>query len=361
MIHKVIRRIATIPLRRLVRFLYHDLRVLKAWSERRFLSRPPKIDHHVGAKAEQGDVYAVYLIWQPKAFPWYVTNALSAFNALGINVIAVVNHPLNDERLSELKKYCAHILIRNNDGFDIGGYRDATFFIRDKLRPRRVCYLNDSVYYFKEGLPDLFNRLANSTADIAAPFENHEYTYHIQSFCISVNHRIFFSEEFQNFWQNYLPVNSRLWTINKGEKGLTAAIAPIAESVEIFYTPDQLRPHLDALSLDELQKLNGYLPRLVRAKEAELQKLSKPALVKEMCRRIATRSQIHTGAFLYQRFMGCPLMKRDLYYRLQFSLNEIEEHLHEVRADDHFEDILVEMKQKGSGRDLSYWNMVQIR
>ena len=140
---------------------------------------------------------------------------------------------------------------------------------------------------------------------------------------------------------------------------MTAAIIPIAQSVEIFYTPEQLQPHLDGLSLDELQKLNDYLPRLVRLQRGELEKLSKPALLDELCRRIATRSQIHTGAFLYQRFMGCPLMKRDLYYRLQFSMAEVEEYLHEVRTDDHFEDILAEMKQKGSGRDLSYWNMAR--
>ena len=98
-----------------------------------------------------------------------LSNALSALNGLGIKVIAVVNHPLNDERLSELKKRCAHVLIRNNKGFDIGGYRDATLFIRERLKPRRVCYFNDSVYYFTEGLPDLFDKLANSTGRYCCP------------------------------------------------------------------------------------------------------------------------------------------------------------------------------------------------
>lgn len=358
-IYKAINKLAIHPLRRFVRFLYHDVQVFKAWTERRLLSRHSIIEYHVGEKTTAGDVYAVYLIWQPKQLPWYVKNALSALNDLGINVIAVVNHTLNDERLFELKRHCAHILIRNNAGFDIGGYRDATLFIQDTLKPSRVCYFNDSVYFFKEGLTELFNKLTNSTADIAAPFENHEYTYHIQSFCFSVSNRIFFSEEFQTFWQNYLPVNSRVWAIDEGEKGLSSAMIPIAESVDVFYTPDHLRPYLLGLSLEELQSLNHYFPRLVRRKDGELEKLSKPELVNELCRLVAIRSQIHTGAFLYQRFMGCPLMKRDLYYRLQFRLDEIEQNLNDVRANDHFNDILADMQRKGTGRDLSYWNMVK--
>ena len=360
MIYKAVSSIAVRSLRRLVRFLYHDLSVFKAWSKRRFLPQSSITEYHVGEKKNAGDVYAIYLIWQPAGFPWYVKNTLSALNDLGINVIAVVNHPLNNEQLSELRRHCAHLLIRDNAGFDMGGYRDATLFIRDTLKPGRVCYLNDSIYCFSEGLIELFRKLASSAADIAAPFENHEFSYHIQSFCFSVSDRIFLSEEFQTFWQNYLPVNSRVWAIDKGEKGLSNAIVPRAESIDVFYTPDHLRPFLLDLPLDELQRLNRYFPRLVRHKEGELQKLSKSQLVNELCRLIAIRSQIHTGAFLYQRFMGCPLMKRDLYYRLQFSLDEIDENLHEVRAnDDHFRDILADMQKKGTGRDLSYWNMAK--
>jgi hypothetical protein len=215
------------------------------------------------------------------------------------------------------------------------------------------------VYYFEQGLPELFQRLANSEADIVTPFENHEYTYHIQSFCFAVSSRIFFDKVFQRFWKNYLPVNSRLWAINKGEIGLSSAIVPIAESIEVLYTPERLRPYLANVSLDGLRYLNKDLPRSLRLPEVELQKLSQPELVNELCRLVAIRSQIHTGAFLYQRFMGCPLMKRDLFYRLQFRLDEIKQNLKEVRPDEHFTEIFAEMSKKGTGRDLSKWNLVR--
>ena len=93
--------------------------------------------------------------------------------------------------------------------------------------------------------------------------------------------------------------------------------------------------------------------------QAELTAFTQPELVDQFCRLVAVRSQIHTGAFLYQRFMGCPLMKRDLLYRLQFSLEEITANLAEVRRDEHFREILEEMKTKGTGRDLSIWNYVR--
>lgn len=59
-----------------------------------------------------------------------------------------------------------------------------------------------------------------------------------------------------------------------------------------------------------------------------------------------------------QAFTGCPLIKRDLYYRPQFNLDEIEENLLQVRDDnDHFEDIVTGMQKKGTGPGLMYWHV----
>ena len=170
---------------------------------------------------------------------------------------------------------------------------------------------------------------------------------------------MFLDEAFQAFWANYLPVNSRVWAIDEGEKGLSRVMGSIANSVDIFYTPEQLSHRLGRLALPELQALRRYLPLSVRPSDETWRDLPKPALLSELSRLVALRSQIHTGAFLYQRFMNCPLMKRDLYYRNEFSLDEIEKYLNEVRGDDHLDEVLFDQQRKGSGRDLSWWNQAR--
>ena len=67
---------------------------------------------------------------------------------------------------------------------------------------------------------------------------------------------------------------------------------------------------------------------------------------------VVTGSQIHTGGFLYRRFLGAPLIKRDLLFRSQYHAHEIEMLLNEVGAEDHVAEILTEMRRKGIGAEL---------
>jgi hypothetical protein len=79
---------------------------------------------------------------------------------------------------------------------------------------------------------------------------------------------------------------------------------------------------------------------------------SHTGLVSKICEHIAMRSQIHTAGFLYKKYLDCPLMKRDLLYRLQFDIYEIEHNLVEVGHEGHLIDILSDMKRKGPGYQL---------
>jgi len=340
------------------KFAYHDVQIYKAKFRRRFLNSQGVVVSD-GARTHSGGVYAIFLIWQPKALPWYVRNALDALDDAGINVICVVNHDLTEERLRELSGLCKTVIVRGNAGFDIGGYKDATIYMFEGESPRRLLYLNDSVYFFREGLTEMFKRLATSDADIAGTFENWEYTYHIQSFCFSVSNRIFQTREFVDFWNDYLPVNSRLWAINNGEIGLSRAIVPIAHSIEAIFSPNQIRDHLSKMSMDEIVSLNAYICFGQRLSVFGHKGIPKSVLISEICNRIALRSQIHTGGFLYRRYLRSPLMKRDLLYRLQFSIYEIEKNLTDVGHEGHLSEILSEMKRKGLGSQLPLFKRIR--
>jgi hypothetical protein len=74
--------------------------------------------------------------------------------------------------------------------------------------------------------------------------------------------------------------------------------------------------------------------------------------VSRICAQITKRSQIHTAGFLYKKYLDCPLMKRDLYYRLLFDIDEIERNLVDVGHEGHLVEILSDMKRKGPGDQL---------
>jgi hypothetical protein len=302
--------------------------------------------------------FAIFLIWQPKTIPWYVQNAIDALAEAKINVILVVNHPLKGEMRQALAKQSRFILIRDNTGFDIGGYQDATNFVREQFSIERLLYINDSIYFFRDGLTDMFRRMADSNSDICTVFENWEFRYHVQSFCFSVSRKIFDLPNFVEFWNGYLPVSSRLWAIQRGEIGLSRAIVPVADTFEIIYTPNDIRAHLKDMTISELLRLNTHLPVRIRLNNSE-RRLQRATVEDYLIEQISSYSQIHTGGFLYRRYLDAPIIKRDLVYRMQFSIYDVKDCLEASGHEGHIDDILSDMRRKGAGNQLPLIKKIQ--
>jgi hypothetical protein len=320
--------------------------ILRARLARRFgLESTPVIVP--GERHHPGNVHAVFLIWQPQATAWYVTNALAALAEAGINVTLVVNHPLSEARLAELRPFADRIMLRDNSGRDMGGYRDAILSFAGR-EPERLLLMNDSVYYFRAGLTEMVQRLATSPCDVCATYENWEYHHHFQSFCYSVSRYMLEQPAFQQFWRDYLPVNARPWAINKGEVGSSRRMVRLARSTEVLFNPVKLREALADVDSMGLQDLFGHLPIDLRP-AAGGPRLRQETVMRQLTDAIVARSQIHSGGFLYRRFLGAPLIKRDLLFRQQYHLHEIESLLNIVGAEGHTADIITEMRAKGIG------------
>lgn len=343
-----LRAIVFLLAKRATKFVYHDMRITLTAFRWWLLPHETVKTTHDGKQAHTGGIYAIFLIWQPREIPWYVRNALQALDEAGVNTIIVANHDLNSSQLSYLRSLSFRIITRDNSGYDIGGYRDGTLFLaRAGVDVSRVLYVNDSIYFFKAGLTEMFQRMAQSAADITGTFENWEFFYHVQSFCFAVSGVVFRHEQFQAFWREYLPVNSRRWAIKRGEIGLSRAMLPIASSIDILYKPNDLRAPLSGLEKQDFIGLMQLLPMALRFPAAPFMRLPKQAFIKEFVTRIGDRSQIHTGGFLYRKFLGCPLMKRDLLFRIQFTSDEIEQALIELGHEGHLSEMMVDFKKKG--------------
>ncbi|WP_428032107.1 hypothetical protein [Ancylobacter sp.] len=310
-------------------------------------SRPSEV---AGGLTHPGDVHAVFVIWQPRETGWYVWNALDALAEAGINVTLVVNNPLPVDRLEALRARAHRVLLRDNSGFDMGGYRDAILGLAGRA-PDRLLILNDSVYYFRAGLTELFSRLAISDHDVCATYENCAVQHHTQSFCYSISRRMLEQPDYIRFWKDYLPVNVRGWAIRKGEIAGAHCLARLARSTEVLFSAARLRTSITALDLAQLQDLADYLPSDSRAALRALPQ-RREALVDEILAAVDMRSQIHSSGFLCRRFLGSPLLKRDLMFRGLYRMHELETLLRTVGAEGHDEEILADMRRKGVGSQL---------
>jgi hypothetical protein len=114
-----------LPLKKFVKCVDHDRKVASARLLRRregtFIKNVVPGDLQFDSQS-----FAIFVIYQPADIPWYVRNALDSLSRQKINVIAVLNYEASPVILDDLKQNCHTILMRSNQGFDIGGYRDAT-------------------------------------------------------------------------------------------------------------------------------------------------------------------------------------------------------------------------------------------
>ena len=341
-------------LRLIVKIIYHDSAVFIAKIKFIFDRKISLVSVEKGKNEHNNNNYAIFLIYQPNEISWYVKNALDSLNDAKINVVVVVNHEIDEAKLLYLKEKSNIVIVRNNKGFDIGAFRDSTLYLNSlNINISRLIYINDSVYFFNEGLLSLFLKLAESKSDICAPFENWEIHYHIQSFCFSVSGRIFKNDTFQNFWKNYVSVNSRLWAINEGEVGLSRTIVPLADSIEIIYRPNNLRAPLDGIQdLESRANLIRMIPIPFRTQTSEIFSMMRSEATQFFISKIGTSSQIHTGGFIYRKYNHCPLMKRDLLFREQFTIDEIEYALNNIGHEGHLDEIMADFRRKGKSSQL---------
>lgn len=309
------------------------------------------VDRFEGQLRYEGKNFATLVIWQSHEIPWYVDNLLSALAQNNVNVILTSNCVLGNELTQTLLKRCHTLLVRDNTGFDFGAYRDATLMIAKEFDPERVIYLNDSLYYFRRGLDGFVKRLINSNADLCGAFESWEKIHHVQSFAFSVSGSLFRNNSFQHFWKHYLPVSSRSWAVQKGEIALSRAMIPNAGKIDIIYGKNKVRDRFKRIDLPNIWELNNLLPKHLRLGTKEY-RVRQSVLIQVMLKRMSLASPIHGGGLIYHCLLGCPIMKRDLVYRMQFDVEDVELCFQIARSDEYNEEVLSELRRKGSGKSL---------
>ena len=146
---------------------------------------------------------------------YYLNSLLPFFNT----IICVVNGDITEQSQMALKDICSEVLIRPNEGFDIGGYKYGYSYIKshyDLSNIDELVFFNSTVYGPIYPFEEMFGCM-DSRNDIdfwgithcrrsdihKRPKLELEYTpEHIQSYFLSVRNNLLNSDDFDSYWEN---------------------------------------------------------------------------------------------------------------------------------------------------------------
>ena len=266
---------------------------------------------------------------------------------------------------AQLLDACYVLIERANVGRDFGAYKDAVnILMRSEKEIDRLILMNDSMFFFERGLGKLMADL-DGEGEFIGLTEVFEYHYHVQSFLLSFGFHAVRSRAFRKFWKSYKPIGTRRWSIHKGEVSLTRRMTKAGFRPHILFQAAQLIPHLRPRPIREILESVRLLPSYCRPllyKEfdkfigtegfsiADFEAISQGVRLvgqaialldsgihgqldtmerwnfeifgNRLIGLIAKRNQMHVGGFLFMKYLGLPIIKRDIFYRGVYSLEE---------------------------------------
>jgi hypothetical protein len=267
----------------------------------------------------------------------------------GFNVVPVHNGPLEDSLIKQLLTVCHSVLVRTPGGRDFGSFKYGTAYLNSLADPnlKQVVYCNDSIFIRPSVLRKLLDRLKDMPDDFIGTTESFEVHYHIQSWFFAVSGKMFNSEIFQNFFNQYRPVSYRRHVIHGGEIGLTRKLVRSQIYPNIMFPADAVFQKLFAADEKEvisqlalLSNLSTYdmIAELLSTGSKARSPLNWSALpagrlpdyqlLSMLRRRLGDESELQNGMNLMNLLLltstDFPFLKKDLVYRGGYYCIQIE-------------------------------------
>ena len=359
-----------------------------------------------GSAPQKSNKYVLLVLFARFRIPVFTQTLIDAINRSDLNLVVISNTELSPALRDELLERSRLLIERVNLGRDFGAYKDGMEIVATRFANiDRLVLMNDSLFYFENGLDDMLQQLCGDE-DLIGVTETFEYHYHIQSFILSFSNRLLQHERFKRYWRRYLPLSTRRWAIHKGEVGFTRRMMKSGVRPLILYHGPALMEHLrakparvlldavrylptffrrnlskefDVFRLEQLEASNETISAVGRGMrsmrrldDGELQDVkvetmghmltaTKQALslnyenqswklerfMQRIIGIITSRNQTHVGGFLFMKYLGMPFIKRDIFYREVYALEDVYEILSEV-GEPLRDAVLADLRQKGS-------------
>jgi hypothetical protein len=319
-----------------------------------------------GGDEKPGGKFFLLVLYCQDVIPGFTRNIIEAVARSPFNLVIVSNGPLAPHLAQELHGKCRLLIERNNIGRDFGGYKDGVNIVLRRFAVERLAIANDSVFYLANGLDGLLATL-DGPQDFVGVSEVYDHHYHVASFLMAFGRRVVDSKPFRDFWRRYRPLGTRRWAIFNGEGELTALLLRAGFRPHVLYRAAHLRPYLSdeatvlpLLPLDVRTWLAGKgeprsttLFHKVTAALKRLRGVYRPQTTMQeiVIDEVMGRNQMHAAGLMFCRFIGLPLIKRDLYYRGVYSLGDMAT----IVADQPpalRDEIMADLKRRGNVDDL---------
>jgi hypothetical protein len=186
-----------------------------------------------------GTRVVVYLVFPDGDDLFDRLEALDYFLGQGSSVICVVNGNLSPHWMDQFCLRCAFVLIKENNGYDFGGYQSGILFLNNlKHDFDHLHVINDSVI-----IPIVLNeaifRDIESTSNsgfggaMALPMKKPDSKIGCpnQVINLTLSYWLYFSGHvartdcFQTYWSRYIATRSKALTLRYGERGLSSHMA----------------------------------------------------------------------------------------------------------------------------------------
>lgn len=328
-----------------------------------------------GQRRQGRNKFAVFVLYGKGPLSGFTTAAIDAFAAAEYDVIAVLNLPPDEATAAYLQRSTRLIVHRANIGRDFGGYKDAISVLMARFgAPDRLIIANDSIFYLERGLAEMIAGL-DGPEDFVGVSEVFDHHYHVGSYLLSFSRRAVESDAFRKFWARYKPVTTRRWAILKGEGRLTAAMVKAGFPPKVLFKAEDLRPHLSVTSPQDFAELIDLLPtpsrrnsavsfdavkRNLQARATGSQGQTGIDTASPILEAVIASNQLHAGGFLFHRFMGLPIIKRDIVFRELYELAEVRHALSDL-PDEMLCEVMKDLSARGTGAQLDPWRRLLYR
>lgn len=228
----------------------------------------------------------------------------------GRSVVFITNAgKLTPVAMANLQAICAGIIIRKNQGYDFGAWRDAIEFLQlPRPETEELILANDSIFGPIKPLAPMLAKLDYSKADIWGLTESWQERYHLQSFFLAFGPAAIHSETFAKFWRRVRPVPVKAYIVHAYEIGVTQAMLKGELRCEALWRYETLIKAVDRAELERLVEAD------FESEQKDPINVTRKLQVLRIRDAVARRQPLNPTSDLWRQLLltGFPFIKREL-------------------------------------------------
>ena len=216
--------------------------------------------------------------------------------------------------------------------------------------------MNDSVFFRQKGLDDFITALLRPEDVISSSeYWGHQVRYHMQSFAISISENLYNEPKILEFWQHYIPITSRRYAIEKGEKTLSSVLINLARTSYVIYNLADFYLAIQQEKKDLSLPLKILPQRYRHMIDSSDQVTFNVFENKEQLTDLLNRtSAIHLGVFLFPHYLNMPFFKKDMVFRKRQEFWEADTLIRPLLTQDEYSEFMTIIRQKGNRYEMGF-------